>query len=326
MKVEIPYYEDNTRISNSALGWYIKKGPQYLKDMLDGKEQGMSAKYLDTGTMIHMYILQPEEFWKNYVILDYEIPKVKQQLDFCLEYSRQLIVNPLEDDDKLLLDSYRSSYSNSKKDETVIEEAKQMKEKFKDYIESLKYKNENKTVISFADLTKLKTIKSNLDNHKKAKELLTDIGLTYNEFHINWEYDKLGISCKSLLDRVMFDHENKKIYLIDLKTTSNLSDFKHSVETYDYYRQIAFYILAITWYMEIDKDIRIDDYDLEAYIIAINSTGTNEIKVFNMLNEDVLLEKKTLIAKTLSDIKFHMDSGEWEHSKEYYEGDGTEKL
>lgn len=56
MKIEIPYYEDNTRISNSAIGWFLKKGPRYLKDMLDGKEEGISGKYLDKGTMIHMYL------------------------------------------------------------------------------------------------------------------------------------------------------------------------------------------------------------------------------------------------------------------------------
>lgn len=27
MNIEIPYYEDNTRISNSAIGWFLKKGP-----------------------------------------------------------------------------------------------------------------------------------------------------------------------------------------------------------------------------------------------------------------------------------------------------------
>lgn len=25
MKIDIPYYEDNTRISNSAIGWFLRK-------------------------------------------------------------------------------------------------------------------------------------------------------------------------------------------------------------------------------------------------------------------------------------------------------------
>lgn len=27
---DIPYYEDNTRISNSAIGWFLNKGPAYF--------------------------------------------------------------------------------------------------------------------------------------------------------------------------------------------------------------------------------------------------------------------------------------------------------
>ena len=78
MEIIIPYYEDNTRISNSAIGWFLNKGPQYLRDMLDNKEEGLSGKFLERGTMIHEYILQPEEFWKDYEILDFDTPKAPQ--------------------------------------------------------------------------------------------------------------------------------------------------------------------------------------------------------------------------------------------------------
>ena len=122
MKIEIPYYEDNTRISNSAIGWFLKKGPRYLKDMLDGKEEGISGKYLDKGTMIHMYLLQPDEFWDNYEVLDFVVPKVNQQKTLCIEYVQELVVNPLEDTDKLLLKSYNKAYSNSKSDDKKLEE------------------------------------------------------------------------------------------------------------------------------------------------------------------------------------------------------------
>lgn len=192
MKIEIPYYEDNTRISNSAIGWFLKKGPRYLKDMLDGKEEGISGKYLDKGTMIHMYLLQPDEFWDNYEVLDFVVPKVNQQKTLCIEYVQELVVNPLEDTDKLLLKSYNKAYSNSKSDDKKLEEAKQIIETFAEYIVYLKLEKNNKKVISFADITMLKHIKENIENHKKANELLTNQpGLECNnEFHINWEYEK----------------------------------------------------------------------------------------------------------------------------------------
>lgn len=323
MKIEIPYYEDNTRISNSAIGWFLKKGPRYLKDMLDGKEEGISAKYLDKGTMIHMYLLQPEEFWSNYMIIDYEKPKTAQQLAFCEAYFSS---TEIVEEDKLI-NAYKASYSgNNMSKDAMLKKAKELQLKFAEYIEFLD-KNQTYTVISFVDLNMLKNIKKNIDSHIKANELLTDQpGVEcHNEFHINWEAEKQGVSCKSLLDRVKIDHANKKITLIDLKTTADVYNFKHSVEEYDYYRQIAFYILALTWYMK-DQGYDIEDYDIEAYIVAIQSNGNNEVRVFNMLNEKELLARKDLIADTLTEISYHYQTGNWDHTREYYENDGTETL
>lgn len=323
MKIEIPYYEDNTRISNSAIGWFLKKGPRYLKDMLDGKEEGISAKYLDKGTMIHMYLLQPEEFWSNYTIIDYEKPKTAQQLAFCEAYFNS---NEIVEEDKLI-NAYKASYSgNNMSKDAMLKKAKELQLKFTEYIEFLD-KNQTYTIISFADLNMLKNIKRNIDSHIKANELLIDQpGVEcHNEFHINWEAEKQGVSCKSLLDRVKIDHANKKITLIDLKTTVDVYNFKHSVEEYDYYRQIAFYILALTWYMK-DEGYNIEDYDLEAYIVAIQSNSNNEVRVFNMLNEKELLARKDLIADTLTEISYHYQTGNWDHTREYYENDGTESL
>ena len=326
MKIEIPYYEDNTRISNSAIGWFLKKGPRYLRDMLDGKEEGMSAKFLEKGTMIHEYILQPEEFWKDYEILDFEVPKVKQQRDLCEYYSSHKLTDPLADDNKLLLEAYNNSYNNTKSAEIRKNEAKKIVETYSDYINYLQIST-TKKVISFADLNMLKQIKQNLQEHVAANKLLFNVPTTYtchNEFHINWQYK--NIDCKSLLDRVMFDHVNKKIILIDLKTTSDIYNFKHSVEEFDYYRQIAFYLCAITWYMLNELNLNVDDYDLEAYIIAIQTNGKYEVRVFNMFNEEELLNRKNIIAKTLTEISYHINSGNWEHTRKYYENDGIEEL
>lgn len=323
MKIEIPYYEDNTRISNSAIGWFLKKGPRYLKDMLDGKEEGISGKYLEKGTMIHMYLLQPDEFWQNYIVIDYEKPKTAQQLAFCERYHSS---TEIMEDDKLL-DAYKAAYTgNNMSKDAMLKKAKEIYFKFAEYIEFLE-KTDLYTIISFADLNMLKRIKENIDNHKKAIELLTDQpGIECNnEFHINWEAEKQGVSCKSLLDRCKIDHTNKKITLIDLKTTVDVYNFKHSVEEYDYYRQIAFYILALTWYMK-EEGYDIDEYDLEAYIVAIQSNGNNEVRVFNMLNEKELLIRKDLIADTLTEISYHYQTGNWDHTRKYYEEDGTEEL
>ena len=325
MIIDKPYYSDNTRISNSAIGWFIKKGPQYYHRMMIGEEEGLKLPQLEKGTMIHEYLLQPDEFWKDYIILDYEVPKVKQQKDFCEAYTNSL---ELVEDDKLLK-AYRSSYSNTKSSEIVLKEARELYNKYEDYINYLKQKD-TKKVISFADLNMLKQIKENITNHIKANELLTDKPgcESNNEFHINWELqvgDWLA-PCKSLLDRVIFDHINQKIILIDLKTTSDVYNFKHSVEEFQYYRQLCYYLMAISWYMYKDQNIDISNYDTEVYIIAIQTNNNYEIRVFDMFNEEELLNSKNIILDTLSELSYHYQTNNWEHTREYYENNGIERL
>ena len=333
MDISIPYYEDMSRISNSNIGWFLKKGPQYLKDMLDGKEEGLKLPQLERGSMIHEYILQPEEFWKDYTILDFEIPKVKQQKLLCEYYHKAKETMPLDSEENQLLYAYDSSYSNKKSNEIKIKEAKEIIDSNQEYLKYLK-NADTKKVISFADLTLLKTIKSNLQEHKKANELLFDFADSYevhNEFHINWEYPNASefgdLSCKSLLDRVMIDKVNKKIILIDLKTTSDVYNFKHSVEEFDYYRQVSYYWLAIHWYFknELNIDLSVEEYTYETYIIAIQTNSNNEIKVFE-LDPYLIEEELPIIDNAIRKIAWHKNNNLWKHTKEYYEGTGIEYL
>lgn len=328
MDISIPYYEDLTRISNSNIGWFLKKGPRYLKEMLDGKE-GLKASFLDKGTMIHEYILQPEEFWKDYIILDFAVPKVKQQKDLLEFYSSARLVDPFASEDDILLMSYNSAYSNNKSIDKRIQEAKELVELYQNYIEYFRNKD-SKKVISFADLNMLKAIKKNMEEHKKANELLFNYPETFevhNEFHINWEYpnaSSLGdLPCKSLLDRVMIDHTNKKIILVDIKTTADVYNFKHSVEEFDYCRQLAYYWLAIHWYFKNELKLNIEEYEYETYIVAVQSHDGYEVRVFKF-NSKAIEERLITIDYAIKRIAWHKNNNLWDHMKEYYDEDGAE--
>lgn len=328
MDISIPYYEDLTRISNSNIGWFLKKGPRYLKEMLDGKE-GLKASFLDKGTMIHEYILQPEEFWKDYIILDFAVPKVKQQKDLLEFYANAKMVDPLASEDDILLMSYNSTYSNNKSIDKRIQEAKELVELYQNYIEYFRNKD-SKKVISFADLNMLKAIKKNMEDHKKANELLFKYPETFevhNEFHINWEYPNastLGdLPCKSLLDRVMIDHTNKKIILVDIKTTADVYNFKHSIEEFDYCRQLAYYWLAIHWYFKNELKLNIEEYEYETYIVAVQSHDGYEVRVFKF-NPKAIEERLVTIDYAIKRIAWHKNNNLWDHMKEYYDEDGAE--
>lgn len=333
---DIPYYEDNTRISNSAIGWFLNKGPAYFRNMLDGKEKGLDLPQLRKGTMIHEFLLQPDQFWDDYVLFDGDKPKSAQAQKFC-----ENLINTVEIElNKQLSEAYRKSYSIvGKSEDKILSEALKISVEYKDYIEAIKSK---KILISQYDLDQLMKIQHNVDEHKLAKQLLQKAGdysniHVYHEFQINWDYwviDELNhgayatIACKSLLDSCTFNFDTNTCTIMDIKTTAKLWHFEDSMKEFDYCRQLCFYQEAVYWYLNNELELssdEINEWRFEYYIIAIDTTGSNEIRVFKLATHQVTSRGVT-IHDFMSVYLWHLGTGNWEHSYDYYTGDGSETL
>ena len=331
MQIDIPYYEDKTRISNSNIGWFLNKGPAFLHKMLTEDVPEEKNPVLERGTMIHEYLLQPDEFLKDYVIWEKDKPTSVQQEKFCKELALSAEIEP----DKAVLDAYKKAYSTrGKTDETMLSEGLKIASTLKDYIDFLK-SNDQRIMISPWDYQMLKKIKYNVYAHKLAEKLLYTPGDKYDdesnktwmcrhEFHINWEWNN-GIQCKSLLDSITFDFTNQKATIMDLKTTAKLWHFEDSIEMYDYCRQLCYYKRAVRWYLRNECNQNPDEWSFEYYIIGIDTTGSNEIRVFK-IEESAVQSRFDTIVKALDAIHWHQVNNKWEHSREYYEGDGSETL
>ena len=343
MKIDIPYYEDLTRISNSNIGWFLQKGPAFLHKMLTDPPPEDKNPVLARGTMIHEYLLQPEEFQKDYVVWDKSRPFSAQQEKFCQALSNTLEIEP----DKAILSAYKEAYSTAgKSDDKMLSEGLKIASTLKDYIDFLKL-NDGRIMISPSDAKMLDKIKQNVKTHKLAALLLWPRGnddysakpendvknidcITWHEFHINWGYHTIfgDIDCKSLLDSLTLDFKNKKVIIMDLKTTAKLWHFEDSIDMYDYCRQLAYYSMAVRWYLVNECGVTEDDifdWQFEYYIIGIDTTGSNEIRVFR-INKENVDERYDIILDTLTAIAWHQKNDKWEHSRAYYEGDGSEIL
>ena len=346
MQIDTPYYEDLTRISNSNIGWFLQKGPAYLHKMLTNPPPEEKNPVLERGSMIHMFILQPEEFQKTYVVWDKSRPSSAQQEKFCQELANTVEIEP----DKAVLSAYKTAYSTAgKSDKTMLSEGLKIASTLKDYIDFLKL-HDGRIMITPWDAKMLEKIKQNIQSHKLAKNIIWprnseirgldidgfipvtgDPGISpisdYHEFHINWGYEN-KIQCKSLLDGLTLDFKNKKAIIYDLKTTQKLWHFEDSINQYDYLRQLDYYSMAVRWYLVNECDITVDEifeWKFEYYIIGIDTTGSYEIRVFKIEQEDVSSRDETILT-ALDHIAWHQSTGKWDHSIEYYEGDGSETL
>lgn len=330
MDISIPYYEDFTRISNSNIGWFLNKGPAFLHKMLSGQGEEEKSTALIRGTMIHEYLLQPEEFQKDYVVWDKSRPSSIQEEKFC-----QALVDSIEiEPNKALISAYKAAYvTTGKSEDKMLSEAIKKASTLKDYIE-FKKSGDKREMISPYSAMQLNKIKQNITNHKAANKLLkpADNEKVFHEFHINWEYSAYKDSgnidftcpCKSLLDSVTFDFNQRKVTLMDLKTTSHLHNFADAVNTYDYTRQLYYYTLALQWYLKNELHEDFNEWNFEWYIIAIDSSTSN-IRVFEFI-EYQILDNIDKVACALRDIVWHMKNNLWEHSRAYYEGNGVEYL
>ena len=336
MDTSIPYYSDLTRVSNSNIGWFLQKGPAYLHKMLTDPPPEEKNPVLERGTMIHMYILQPEEFQKTYVVWDKSRPTSAQQEKFCQALANTVEIEP----NKAILSAYKEAYSTAgKSDDKMLSEGLKIASTLKDYIDFLKA-NDGRIMISHWDYQMLEKIKYNIYSHKLANLIVWpgngkndtySIGVhfdtakknMYHEFHINWECR--GVQCKSLLDGLTLDFKNKKAIIYDLKTTQKLWHFEDSIDQYDYLRQLCYYKKAVLWYLK--NECREDPltWDFEFYIIGIDTTGSNEIRVF-YIDEYAVNSRLSIIHDTLDEIAWHQANDKWDHSREYYEGDGSETL
>ena len=323
------YYSDRTRISNSNIGWFLNKGPAYLHKMLTEDVPEEKNPVLEKGTMIHEYILQPEEFQKDYVVWDKSRPSSAQQEKFCQALAFSTEIEP----NRAILSAYKEAYSTrAKSDDLMLSEGLKIASTLKDYIDFLKA-NDGRKMITHWDVKMLEKIKQNIYSHRLAWRIIDPPGIdedseNHNEFHINWVYYvKMadGVKCKSLLDGLTLDFRSKTAVIYDLKTTQKLWHFEDSINQYDYCRQLCFYMQAVCWYLKYELKEDPNNWTFQYYIVGIDTTGSYEIRVFK-IDSSAIDSRKDTIMNAMREIMWHKDTGKWDHSREYYKGDGSETV
>lgn len=314
-------------VSNSTLTWF-KVSPKYCWKRMNLEIVDEEKSYTFLGKQLHLSLLEPEEFEKCYTYLDFKVPTSKQQIGFCEEYVRSTEIGDLSHEDALQR-AYGYNYTADKMTEAGINKAaEKIYESCSEYIEYLKVRGDYREVLSKSKQELITTITQAIRNHKKANCLLFRCSTNaneieeFNEYPVYWEYPIYlgteGVKCKSLIDRLVVDHKNKKVTIVDLKTTSVLGDISEQLVDREYYRQLAFYKLAIRSSKQIP-----DDYKIEAYIVAVNTQDPYECRVYQLTNTEYM-RQLLVINSLMKEISWHWFNNLWNYSRTYYEGDGTE--
>lgn len=145
------------------------------------------------------------------------------------------------------------------------------------------------------DIDVLKKIKSAVEEHPIAKELIVD---GFAEKSIIWQEPTTGINCKARPD--FFTGQ----LVIDVKTTASVSarDFQKSIANYGYHRQAAFYIDAIK---------AVSNTKPEHFIfLCIEKNDYPVVAVYNLTNE-AIAEGRKEYRFALESYRKHLEANHW---------------
>jgi hypothetical protein len=277
---------------------------------MNSLQEQESTPSLEMGTLVHALVLEPEVVYSNYIMKpdNLKTPSSGQQAKLC-----DKIIEEGHDFEEGVSYFYGDFYSIKGKTETAIKKAvTTFIEDFKPYFEFLK-EAEGKIMLTHDDYEKANLCKQSLALNDMANSLLWWSGTHYNEQEVYFEYE--GVDCKSKIDKIVIDDDNKKIKLVDLKTTSkNVYNFGKSVEYYDYDRQLYFYTQAVRAFLG-DK---YKDYEIECYFVVVQTTSLNESAVY-LVSEGILERGKEKFTNLFNRLKFHLDTQNFEVPIEFQE-------
>jgi hypothetical protein len=308
-------------MSNSLLG-LIELGPREYKRRVDAgiREESQS---LTLGDAVHTKCFEPNRFDEKFVVTSAR--KVEGMMGVYIEELVKLSAeHPELPSDIFSQQAYEKA--GFKIPLATVEKNLTEKPENHAYAEALKLAI-GKSPLSTYDMNTIEACISSLSNHKVANELIFGYNhvsmITYNELEILWEYRNMA--CKSKVDRLIIDPVKGKVVIVDLKTTSkSVYKFESAFDYYQYYRQMAFYLEAVKYWMLYNHPTY-TDFEYEVYIPAVQTTGNNETVVYkpsvNALQAG-LMKVNTL----MNELVWHLQNNLWEYPRNYYEGSGIVEL
>lgn len=317
-------YREHPAIANSDLS--LLKRPQEFYEVKfgDGEREYKDAYTL--GSLLDVKCFDPDKKDEEFIKLRGEAPSSSYHKQFV--ESRLNGLDPEE--------AYRKIYSTKKKSDNKIEkEAMELEERYNEYINFVKEKNESddKVVITEEDEHDAFLMYNSIMGHKKASEfiLADDLGEGKDIFtHLQLHYNIGPMEAKSELDRLIIDTENKEVNIIDLKTTGKrIYSFPYAIKRFSYHRQQVMYGEATGSFMidqgYIDDPEDLNEWSMNYYLVVVEKNEPHECRVFE-IPRIALQEGIEELNELINQYLWHKENDKWDRMPEYYENDGIETI
>lgn len=275
--LEDKFYSQEFYLSYSGLN-KLMYSPRlfYQWYVLQEKEEKLDS-YLLEGKVIHCLLLDNGSFDSQFIVSPSKLPTDNTKIVIDKLFNYYLNYQPIVKDDGSVavlppyLDDHPEKiieilkeinlHQSLKTDEQRL--AKIITEETKSYFQFLIQKGK-KDLIDEETYKKCREAVDILKNNKAVNKLMciekSDFELqeVYNEYYIQVKEDVYPFGMKGILDNVVIDYTTKVLYINDLKTSSkSVSDFKESIEYYNYGLQAAIYKKLAIKKFNIDESFKV---------------------------------------------------------------------
>ncbi len=345
IKVDKNYFDvgtpDKPVLSNSggsALNPEEGGSPRQFIEFLEGGNEKKQSRALDTGSLFHEWIRNPEDF----VVDEGTKPKPAEAslVEAVFEAGSQAVANGIAykdlTNDLVLKVRGDIGYNSNYKDETVVKKFEECEAYYEFLATTAK---SGQVMLDAVEKVKLDEMEINLKSHELANRLLfrTEDGVDhFEEEDIYWyesvvipelsddklvEKRTMRIPCKGKMDDFSLNHDLKLVTLNDVKTTRfHPASYQESFERYFVYRQLAHYFNGIREFCK-GRDIDIEGWRWHFNIIVAQTTDLYEVMVRSV--PPIWITRGLVQITSLYErFAFHRDTNQWELSLEEARSNG----
>jgi len=298
--------------SYSSLNRLMFSPSLFYKDYILKDREVRTDKHLIAGKLIHLLLLQPEEFDKQFVLMPSKLPSASliMVLKNITLYTDAAKLGSVED--KIILDSLKEVglYQSLKDEAKRIAKVRTLE--CEDYYKFAS--TSDRDVIdqdTFVKCTEsVELIKENKDVFALLQDEPTDFEMdnleVFNEAYLKCQLGNYDFGLHGYIDRYVIDHEKKTIKIIDVKTTSKtITEFPETVTFYKYWLQAAIYMVLVT--KNLDKSC--EDYTISFNFIVIDKY--NQIYAFPV-KQNTLSEWGQNMSDVLNEAAYHVKENRYD--------------
>jgi len=341
-KTEALYRAINLDSSSSLKDFSFDRKKYYRKYILGESVEDKDTVAATTGRVVETLLLEPQEFDNRFYMSSCVSAPTGLMLAFVEALYKHTIEatddhgNIIREFEDIAKDAYSDSGFKIKFDAVLGKFVGSDAEIY--YNEMRTVKSRGLTVVTTEDVTTAEKILEELRTNPVTHEVVTLVNSARYEIHNQLQiegYEMEGLTFKSMMDKVVVDHEHKSIQVYDLKCVWSVENF---LEEYYLYRRA--YIQAYLYYWatfhfqntnEETKGYKV----LPPKFIVCDSTNYYNPLIYSLSYDDLddayngFTHKNREykgVREIINDLKWALDNNTWNISRQNSETNGVVSL